>query len=106
MYANLTPVHHTVRGLHLAAYRLLHFTIRGEDIVVVARKIGIEEDIDHDLERDEDRGLEIENVDEVEIDVHARDPARIGEDANLVQVIDIVRTIRGNVLCVLNLRNT
>ena len=100
-------LHFTIRGLHLAAYRPLRFTIRGEDIVVTS-KIGIEEDIDQDLETDEDRGLEIENADEVEIDVHARDPARIGEDANLVQVIDIVeivRTIRGYVLCVLILRN-
>ena len=100
-------LHFTIRGLHLAVYRPLRFTIRGEDIVVTS-KIGIEEDIDQDLETDEDRGLEIENADEVEIDVHARDPARIGEDANLVQVIDIVeivRTIRGYVLCVLILRN-
>ena len=72
--------------------------------VEVGRRI--EEDLDQDLETDVDRDLEIENVDEVEIDVYARDPARIGEDANLVQVIDIVRTIRGNFLCVLNLRNT
>ena len=59
---------------------LAHSVLRFEERTRPHSKIGIEEDIDQDLERDEDRGLEIENADEVEIDVHARDPARIGED--------------------------
>ena len=50
-------------GSHLEAFHLLRLMSRGEDIAVSL--IGREE---------EDRGLEIEYVDEVEIDVRALDP--------------------------------
>ena len=57
-------------GSHLEAFHLLRLMSRGEDIAVSL--IGREE---------EDRGLEIEKVIEVEIDIRARDP----EDGVVVQ---------------------